>query len=306
MRKGSLVALCLAALAAQPEIALCQPPGSNPGLPPSATATGLAPQKITDMAGAQAGTSCSVCVAGARLPGVLASFASHASRGKLTCPAGRPRLPAERQHLLARSQPACLRAQFPLPFLPALPRSARLAEAVQLQRHGPVRPEGGQRSVCWHASHLRIVLRLGCVRRRCLPTSPHAPTPTALPPTSLSFLVNTECIEATFDSFAAFGTGERRLLLSSCQAPMNNLLRTALVCSTHPSGRYGPRPVWWRSCPHRRAQGRTEPRDPGGVRGGDRLAHCLEWCLQLGLHAASPICCSCPTCNLPCSAPGLG
>lgn len=44
----SALALCLAALVAP---VLAQPPGSNPGLPPSATATGLAPQKITDMAG---------------------------------------------------------------------------------------------------------------------------------------------------------------------------------------------------------------------------------------------------------------
>ncbi|PRW58147.1 desiccation-related PCC13-62-like [Chlorella sorokiniana] len=52
MRSATLVAaaaaLCLVALAAP---ACAQPPGSNPGLPPSATATGLAPQKITDMAG---------------------------------------------------------------------------------------------------------------------------------------------------------------------------------------------------------------------------------------------------------------
>lgn len=45
-----LLACCLAALlAGRP--AAAQPPGSNPGLPPSATATGLAPQMITDMAG---------------------------------------------------------------------------------------------------------------------------------------------------------------------------------------------------------------------------------------------------------------
>lgn len=50
MRTATLSALvlCLAALATP---VLAQPPGSNPGLPPSATATGLAPQKITDMAG---------------------------------------------------------------------------------------------------------------------------------------------------------------------------------------------------------------------------------------------------------------
>ncbi|KAL4443882.1 hypothetical protein ABPG75_011619 [Micractinium tetrahymenae] len=39
-----------AALAVLAPLAGAQPPGSNPGLPPSATATGLAPQKITDMA----------------------------------------------------------------------------------------------------------------------------------------------------------------------------------------------------------------------------------------------------------------
>jgi hypothetical protein len=50
MARLTCFALCaLVALMAAP--ARCQPPGSNPGLPPSATATGLAAQKITDMAG---------------------------------------------------------------------------------------------------------------------------------------------------------------------------------------------------------------------------------------------------------------
>ena len=46
MARTALLPLCLllASTAAQS-------PGSNPGLPPSATATGLAPQKLTDMTG---------------------------------------------------------------------------------------------------------------------------------------------------------------------------------------------------------------------------------------------------------------
>ncbi|KAL4451331.1 hypothetical protein ABPG77_009403 [Micractinium sp. CCAP 211/92] len=51
-RSMSLAAVILAsaALAAVMPLAVAQPPGSNPGLPPSATATGLAPQMIADMA----------------------------------------------------------------------------------------------------------------------------------------------------------------------------------------------------------------------------------------------------------------
>ena len=49
MPRTAFVALLVAALAVGG--ARCQPPGSNPGLPPSATATGLAAQKITDMTG---------------------------------------------------------------------------------------------------------------------------------------------------------------------------------------------------------------------------------------------------------------
>jgi hypothetical protein len=47
-RLNAVYALCLGLLIAP--LANCQPPGSNPGLPPSATATGLAPQKIADLA----------------------------------------------------------------------------------------------------------------------------------------------------------------------------------------------------------------------------------------------------------------
>lgn len=52
-RSMSLAAVILAsaALATVMPLAVAQPPGSNPGLPPSATATGLAPQMIADMAG---------------------------------------------------------------------------------------------------------------------------------------------------------------------------------------------------------------------------------------------------------------
>jgi hypothetical protein len=49
MSRTAFVALLVAALAVGG--ARCHPPGSNPGLPPSATATGLAAQKITDMTG---------------------------------------------------------------------------------------------------------------------------------------------------------------------------------------------------------------------------------------------------------------
>ena len=49
MSRTAAAVLLVSALAAG--AVHCQPPGSNPGLPPSATATGLAAQKITDMTG---------------------------------------------------------------------------------------------------------------------------------------------------------------------------------------------------------------------------------------------------------------
>lgn len=55
----------------------------------------------------------------------------------------------------------------------------------------------------------------------CVP--PNLLNPPSHPPCSversLSFLMNTECLEATFDSFAAFGTGEARLTLCMPAAP---------------------------------------------------------------------------------------
>lgn len=108
MRTGSLVALCLAALAAR---VLAQSPGTNPGLPPSATATGLAPQKITDMAGAQALNAqfaCSLRGSGAR-DLVCSPFASHQAVASL---------PAQLGVQGRRSGSICWRARNPRVYAP--------------------------------------------------------------------------------------------------------------------------------------------------------------------------------------------
>lgn len=135
MRPAALAAaaaLCLAALAA------AQPAGSNPGLPPSATATGLAPQKITDLAGrlhfAESQMLSRVRLGQAqRLPsGLMVGQGVQGSGGRALAAARAVRTPLT----------SCSCAHLLLPFAAPCACSARHAAPVQLQRHRPVSRAG--------------------------------------------------------------------------------------------------------------------------------------------------------------------